>query len=98
MMNNQRFYNFPRITVALYFMEFESIIVYRGTGRARCLCEKAYNFRIREFSLVKLLLVRCSNTCLRLFVQDYRDFIIGALHFTSIPISTFGGYSDACTM
>ena len=31
-------------------MEFESIIVYRGTRRARCLSEKAYNFRVREFS------------------------------------------------
>ena len=37
MMNNRRFYNFPRITVAVYFTEFESIIVYRGTRRARCL-------------------------------------------------------------
>ena len=41
MMNNRRFYNFPRITVAVYFTEFESIIVYRGTRRARCLSEKA---------------------------------------------------------
>ena len=46
------FYNFPRITVAVYFMEFESIIVYRGTRRARCFSEKAYNFRVREFSAV----------------------------------------------
>ena len=55
MMNNRRFYNFPRITVAVYFtftFEFESIIVYRGTRRARCLSEKAYNFRVREFSAV----------------------------------------------
>ena len=42
MMNNRRFYDFPRITVAVYFMEFESIIVYRSTRRARCLSEKAY--------------------------------------------------------
>ena len=52
MMNNRRFYNFPRITVTVYFTEFESIIVYRGTRRARCLSEKAYNFRVREFSAV----------------------------------------------
>ena len=43
MMNNRRFYNFPRITVAVYFTEFENIIMYRGTRRARCLSEKAYN-------------------------------------------------------
>ena len=42
MMNNRRFYNFPRITVAVYFTEFESIIVYRGTRRARYLPEKAH--------------------------------------------------------
>ena len=48
-MNNRRFYSFPRITVAVYF---KSIIVYRGTSRARCLSEKAYNFRVREFSAV----------------------------------------------
>ena len=41
MMNN-RFYNFPRITVAVYFTECESIIVYRSTRRAGCLSEKAY--------------------------------------------------------
>ena len=52
MMNNRRFYNFPRITIAVYLTEFESIIVYRGTRRARCLSEKAYNFRVREFSAV----------------------------------------------
>ena len=51
-MNNRRFYNFPRITVAVYFTEFGSIMVYRGTRRARCLSEKAYNFRVREFSAV----------------------------------------------
>ena len=54
MMNNRRFYNFPRINVAVYFTEFESIIMYRGTRRACCLCEKAYNFRVREFSAVTL--------------------------------------------
>ena len=52
MMNNRRFYNFLRITVAVYFTEFESIIVYRGTRRARGLSEKAYNFHVREFSAV----------------------------------------------
>ena len=51
MMNNWRFYNFLRITVAVCFTEFdESIIVYRGTCRARCLSEKAYNICVREFS------------------------------------------------
>ena len=39
-MNNRRFYNFPRITVAVYFTEFESIIVYRSTRRAGCLSER----------------------------------------------------------
>ena len=38
--------------IAVYFTEFESIIVYRGTCRARCLSEKAYNIRVREFSAV----------------------------------------------
>ena len=55
MMNNQHFYNFPRIIVAVYFMEFESIIVYRSTRRARCLSEKAYNIRVREFSAVTFI-------------------------------------------
>ena len=41
-MNNRRFYNFRRIIVAVYFTEFESIIVYKGTRKARCLSEKAY--------------------------------------------------------
>ena len=41
MMNNRRFYNFLRITVAVCFTEFGSIIVYRGTRRACCLSEKA---------------------------------------------------------
>ena len=40
-MNNRRFYNFPRITVAVYFTYFESIIVYRSTRRACSLSEKA---------------------------------------------------------
>ena len=52
MMMEQFFYNFLRITVAVYFTEFESIIAYRGTCRAHCLCEKAYNFRVREFSAI----------------------------------------------
>ena len=51
-MNNRRFYNFPRITVDVYFTEFESIIVYRSTHGACCLSEKAYNIRVREFSAV----------------------------------------------
>ena len=45
MMNNRRFYNFPRITVAVYFTDFESIIVYRGARRARCLSERASAFK-----------------------------------------------------
>ena len=52
MMNNRRFYIFPRITVAVYFTEFGSIIVYRGTRRARCLSEKAYNFRVRDIQKI----------------------------------------------
>ena len=51
-MNNRRFYNFSKITIAVYFTEFESIIVYRSTGRAGCLSEKAYNICVREFSAV----------------------------------------------
>ena len=41
MMNNQCFYYFLRITVPVYFIEFESIIVYRSTHRVCCLSEKA---------------------------------------------------------
>ena len=41
MMNNPGFYKFPRITVTVYFMYFESIIVYRSTRRACSLSEKA---------------------------------------------------------
>ena len=55
MMNNPRFYNFPRITVTVYFREFQSIIVYRSTPRAGGLSEKVYNIRIREFSAVTFL-------------------------------------------
>ena len=43
------FYNFLRITVAIYLTEFESIIVYRSTRRACCFSE---NIRVREFSAV----------------------------------------------
>ena len=46
MINNRRFYNFSRITVAVYFMYYESIIVYRSTLRAGCLSEKAYNIHV----------------------------------------------------
>ena len=41
MMNNPGFYKFPRFTVAVYFMYFESIKVYRSTLRAYSLSEKA---------------------------------------------------------
>ena len=51
MMNNRRFYNFPRITVAVYFTEFESIIVYRSTRRAGCLSEKTYRVLSRYFCM-----------------------------------------------
>ena len=40
-MDNQRFYKFPRITVAVYFTYFESIIVYKTTCIACSLSEKA---------------------------------------------------------
>ena len=41
MMNNWRSYNFLKITVDVYFIYFESIIVYRSTCRACSLSEKA---------------------------------------------------------
>ena len=63
MMNNRRFYNFPSITVAVYFTEFESIIVYRSTRRARCLSEKAYNFRVRDGSQPLLLYGANGRVC-----------------------------------
>ena len=47
-MNNWRFYNFPRIAVAVYFTYFESIIVYRSTRRACSLSEKASSFGSSE--------------------------------------------------
>ena len=43
MMNNPGFYKCSRITIAVYFMYFESIIVYRSTRRACSLFEKAFN-------------------------------------------------------
>ena len=44
-MNNRCFNNFPRITVAVYFMYFESIEALRACS----LSEKAFNIGIREF-------------------------------------------------
>ena len=40
MMNNRRFYNFPRITVAVYFTEFKSIIVYIEALAEQVVCLK----------------------------------------------------------
>ena len=70
-------------------------------------CMKSYRFyvsgsttelpvlRFKYSHFVKLLLVRYSNACLRLYYKIYVDLIttltIGALHFTSTPISTFSG-------
>ena len=94
MMNNRRFYNFPRITVAVYFTEFESIIVYRGTRRARCLCEKAYNFHILEFSAVTFVWANgrvwaiATYRVYRLYDRKYIyrscDRVIPDLHATNI--------------
>ena len=42
MMNNRRFYNFPRISVAVYFTYFESITVYRSTRRVYVVCLKRH--------------------------------------------------------
>ena len=76
MMNNRHFYNFPRITVAVYFTEFESIIVYRGTLRAHCSSEKAYNFRVRQFSARVLLYGANGRVCAIPTYRVYRLYDI----------------------
>ena len=64
MMNDLRFYNFPRITVAVYFTEFESIRVYRSTHRACYSFEKAYNIRVWEFSAVTFVWGYNGHVCI----------------------------------
>ena len=54
-MNNRRFYNFVRITVAVYFMYFKSIIVCRSTHRAGCWSEKVIISAFRSSELLLLL-------------------------------------------
>ena len=65
---------------------------------ALCNCQYLGLPSYKYSHLVKLLLVSYSNACLRLFVVILQDLhclqislIIGALHFTSIQISTVSG-------
>ena len=39
-MNNLHFFNFQRMTIAVYFTYLESITVYRSTCKAGCLSER----------------------------------------------------------
>ena len=65
------FYNFLRITVAVYFTFFESIIVYKSTRRACCLPEKAKNIHVWEFSAVTF--VKAYNGCVSA-IPTYRVY------------------------
>ena len=83
------FLQLSEITVAVYFTEFESIIVYRSTRRACCLSEKAYNIRVREFSPVTFVKANgrvCVIPTYRVY-RLYDDFWY--YHFYIVVISLF---------
>ena len=55
MMNNLHFYNFSRITVAVYFTYFESIIVYKSTRNACSWSQRLKTFAFRSSEPLLLL-------------------------------------------